>query len=339
MSTAAMLERLVVVVVVAGCSSGAAQPPARADVRPLPVQSIAAARAVAPVRAPVAAFTLTASDGTGLALSKVDARAVIEGPLAFTELHLYFRNTEARVREGTFAITLPTRAAISRFGMYEGTQVKEAEVVPKALARRAYDDFLQRRVDPALLEKAPGNQFTARVFPIPANSEKHIVLSYSQELAGEGYTLPLNGLPKIDRVDVTLTAIGADGQPHVQTLAERAWQPDRDFVAEVASTAAVADGALVAGVFDVAPTFTEAAMRSTAPDRPTALTVLVDTSASRALGYARYLEEVRALIGALARGGELHVDVIAFDQTTQPIYSGAAKELGDAQIALLAAPL
>src|SRR3954462_4770766 len=34
-------------------------------------------------------WSLTASDGSGLLLTRVDARAVVEGPLAFTELHLY----------------------------------------------------------------------------------------------------------------------------------------------------------------------------------------------------------------------------------------------------------
>ena len=50
-------------------------------------------------------------------LSRVDAKAVFEGPLAFTELHLYFHNPEDRVREGTFQITLPQHAAVSRFAM------------------------------------------------------------------------------------------------------------------------------------------------------------------------------------------------------------------------------
>src|SRR5678816_2207303 len=39
-------------------------------------------------------WTLTASDGSGLMLTRVDAKAVFEGPLAFTELHLYFHNPE-----------------------------------------------------------------------------------------------------------------------------------------------------------------------------------------------------------------------------------------------------
>src|SRR5262245_32754821 len=89
-----------------------------------------------------APWSLTASDGSGLQLARVDARGVVEGPLAFTELHLYFHNPEHRVREGTFAITLPPGAAVSRFAMENDGQMMEAEVVEKMLARRAYEDFL-----------------------------------------------------------------------------------------------------------------------------------------------------------------------------------------------------
>ena len=333
-----MLNRLVVALVVVGCSSN---PPARKEptVAAVAVQRVAAFRAaMPPVREPTPAWTLTASDGSGLRLAAVEARAVIEGPLAFTELHLRFHNPENRIREGTFAITLPSRAAISRFAMQEGDRMKEAEVVPKVLARRAYDDFLHRRIDPALLEKAAGNQFTARVFPIPANGDKHIILSYSQELTSEGYLLPLRGLPKVDNVDVTLRAIGLDGVSRRQTLAETAWQPDRDFVANVTTTSAVADGTLVAGAFEVVPTFTQVATNQIAQDRPTAITLLVDTSASRALGFARYLESVRAMIGALATRYEgLTIAVVAFDQTTQAIYRGPAKAFGEREMAAFVA--
>ena len=39
-------------------------------------------------------------------------------------------------------------------------------------AREAYEDFLHRRQDPALLEKEAGNQFPARVFPIPPRATR-----------------------------------------------------------------------------------------------------------------------------------------------------------------------
>src|SRR6516225_7252534 len=54
--------------------------------------------------APTPPVTLTASDGTGLELKTLAARAVLEGPLAFTELHLAFVNPQPRVLEGTFKI-------------------------------------------------------------------------------------------------------------------------------------------------------------------------------------------------------------------------------------------
>src|SRR5947208_10103128 len=65
--------------------------------------------------APAASVKLTASDGSGLRLASLDARGTLYGPLAFTELHFVFSNPEPRTREGTFAITLPDGAAVSRF--------------------------------------------------------------------------------------------------------------------------------------------------------------------------------------------------------------------------------
>jgi hypothetical protein len=275
-------------------------------------------------------WSLTASDGTGLQLTRVDAKAVFEGPLAFTELHLYFHNPEARRREGTFQITLPSGAAVSRFAMETDGKLVEAEVVDKMTARRAYDDFLHRRQDPALLEKGAGNQFTAKVFPIPASADKHIVISFSQQLAGTPYVLPLRGLPQTDRVDVALSVLGTDGSRTEQALHQTAWKPDRDFVSTAsASAAAVGTGTMVAAQVGIDAQSNGQAMT---PTPPAAVTVLVDTSASRAAGYARYVKTVRRFVAALATkyGATLPINVVAFDQDTQSIYSGAASGYGDA---------
>src|SRR5690349_16759467 len=202
----------VVVWALAACSGRAAesslvQPTTVASVVPLPVFETAG-YALEQQEAP---WSLTASDGSGLVLTRIDARAVYQGPLAMTELHLYFHNPEARIREGTFAITLPAGAAVSRFAMENDGQWMEAEVVEKQQARRAYEDFLHRKQDPALMEKGAGNQFTARVFPIAPKSVKHVVVSFSQELPGERYILPLRGLPKVAQLDVELATTNVDG--------------------------------------------------------------------------------------------------------------------------------
>jgi hypothetical protein len=267
-----------------------------------------------------APFSLTATDGSGLVMTRIEARAVFQGPLAFTELHLHFHNPENRVREGRFQITLPPDAAVSRFAMQHDQQWMEAEVVEKQLARRAYEDFLHRKQDPALLEKADGNQFTARVFPIPANGDKHLVLSFSQELPGQRYVLPLRGLSKVARVDVRLTTLAADGSKHDQTLSERDWTPDRDFVSTHTVASAVVSGRQVAAQLPVSASAT--------PDAPSALTILVDTSASRSVGFAAQLDGLDKLIAMLRKthGDSMKLQVVAFDQDTQPIFSGRAAE-------------
>ena len=281
----------------------------------------------APEREPNAPWSLTASDGTGLELRSVDARAVVEGPLAFTELHLSFHNPEDRTREGTFSITLPAHAAVSRFAMFEDDHFREAEVVATALARRAYDDAIHENIDPAILEKGAGNQFTARVFPIPASGDKELVISYSQELAGAGYLLPLKGLPTIANVAVSLLAVDANAGRHETVLREKQWQPDHDFWVDVETSAGLASNGVVAAAFELQPADAADA------DVPTALTLLVDTSASRAPGFRRYIERTRAFVNGLAaRYSGLTVDVIAFDQETVPIYSGSAAAFGDDQI-------
>src|ERR1700674_498403 len=143
------------------------------------------AEAVAPIQ-------LTASDGTGLRLVALEANGALEPPLAFTELHLTFENPRDARIEGRFRIALPPGAALSRFAMKgAGGDWQEGEVVERQRARLVYEDFLHRRQDPALLEQGAGNEFTARVFPIPAHGMKELIVAYSQELDA---TLPVQEL-------------------------------------------------------------------------------------------------------------------------------------------------
>ncbi len=266
---------------------------------------------------------LTTSDGTGLTLTRLDARAVVDGPLAFTELRLTFANPEDRVLEGRFAITLPERAAISRFAMKIDDRWMEAEVVERQAARRAYEDFLHRRQDPALLEKEAGNEFRARVFPIPARGEKELIVAYSQELADPDapFVLPLQGLPAVGQLDARIQVARVDSGALVwdeATLSERDWKPDRDL-AVPGSGATHALGAPGVVALRVAPELPPA------PEVITRATILVDTSASRALGFAAYARAVDELVAALGRAhAGLEVRVAAFDQDVAAVYEGAA---------------
>lgn len=293
----------------------------------------------------VSPISLTASDGTGLALVALEANGVLEPPLAFTELHLTFENPRDETIEGRFRIALPPGAALSRFAMKIGDAWQEGEVVERQRARQAYEDFLHRRQDPALLEQEAGNEFSARVFPIPARSRKELIVSYSHGLvrSGEPYVLPLLGLSRIGRLDVRVL-LGArpvakeSESPDVEVsdrrmveLHKKDWTPDRDFsvgqdrVDLVQGRAGLRHGNLA--VVRVAPTI------ETAPQEISGLYVLVDSSASRALGYAAQVSRLAELASGLSggAGGSTPFGVAAFDQEVVSIFEGTAGGFGPAE--------
>jgi hypothetical protein len=267
--------------------------------------------------APAPALSLTASDGTGLKLAVLDARGVIDGPLAFTEVRLAFDNPEARTLEGTFRITLPQGAAISRFAMRQGERWQEGEVVEKQAARQAYEDFLHRRQDPALLEQAAGNEFSARVFPIPPSGRKELIVSYSQELGPDApYALSLRGLPQVQKLDAVVSRAGDDapilGQIHLENAV-----PDRDLAVEP-SKLRPGDG-LRAGELVLLRVQPAAAAGA---DPVGSTIVLVDTSASRALGFGSQVELVDRVVAGLDPTTPLLV--AAFDQGIDTVHEGPA---------------
>jgi len=283
-------------------------------------------------------MSLTGSDGTGLKLVALQGKAVVQGPLAFTELHLSFRNQESRRREGRFSITLPPGAAISRFAMKVHGAWQEAEVVERQRARQIYEDFLHRKQDPALLEKKAGNQFRARIFPIEANSIKEIIVSYSQKLASSKtpYRLFLKGLPKIERLNLSAfvgeqvesqqgaSSLGGVSVTNKVVRVEKTdWAPEQDFIVPTQSTIGGLRHSNLA-LMRVAPKIS--AQRAAAQS----LLLLVDTSGSRAAGFYRQVEQVGAVVKHLSQtyGAKLPLHVACFDQGVGSVFEGTIGEFG-----------
>jgi hypothetical protein len=264
--------------------------------------------------------SLTTTDGTGLSMVAVFARAVVDDPLAFTELHFTFENPENRILEGRFHVALPKDAALSRLALKIDGAFQEGEVVEKEQARVAYEDALHFRRDPALLEQAAGNEYDVRVFPIRPHEKKEIIVSYTQSVTNGPYVLPLKGLPQVGSLHVE--AARAGDQKPAQTLDLASAAPNEDFVLPRR------DGAPLAGLR--AGDFAVMRVKAMFPETPDALSrvvVLVDTSASRALGLSH---ELVALANVAAGAPEARLVIAAFDQEVEPIFDGLAKDLSSA---------
>jgi hypothetical protein len=280
---------------------------------------------------------LTSSDGTGLRLQSLRANAVVEDPLALTEMHLTFQNPESRVLEGTFRITLPQGASLSRFAMKVNGVWQEGEVVEKQAARRAYEDFLHRKQDPALMEQGAGNEFSARVFPIPANGIKEIMIAYSEVIeAGAPYVLPLRGLPQLGTLDVDVHAAGSQGAALGGKsdlgfgLHQQRFTPGQDFVVEARKlprSAGLRSGDLA--ITRVVP------FATSRPEPIASALVLVDTSASRGLGLPEQARMVRSVLSKMRP--DAPVTVACFDQEVVQVYEGKAGGFGDKEVSAIIA--
>jgi Ca-activated chloride channel family protein len=124
---------------------------------------------------------------------KIDTK--INGQVATTHLEQIFRNDTAAVLEGIYFFPIPEQASIVEFAIWDGNNRLVGEVRSREEARRIYDEIVRRQRDPGLLEYAGKDLFQASIFPIPANSDKKLELTYTQVLKAEGgnvaYRYPL----------------------------------------------------------------------------------------------------------------------------------------------------
>jgi tetratricopeptide (TPR) repeat protein len=138
-------------------------------------------------------------------LDTVTITTSVVGRMAHTAVELGFFNPNARVLEGELQFPLARGQEITGMAMDFNGTLREAVPVEKGRGQAVFEDITRVRVDPALAEKTVGNNFKLRVYPIPANGRKVVVLRYEEPLTvrkGEMvYRLPLDYGERVGRLD------------------------------------------------------------------------------------------------------------------------------------------
>ena len=117
-----------------------------------------------------------------ITLEKLFVQTEVVGNIATTTYEMYFYNPNTRVLEGELSFPLGEKQNVVRFALEINGNLRDAVVVEKEKARVAFESTVRRKIDPALLEKTEGNNYKARVYPIPAKGFKRIVLTFEEEL-------------------------------------------------------------------------------------------------------------------------------------------------------------
>ncbi|MCA2976914.1 MAG: VWA domain-containing protein [Myxococcaceae bacterium] len=116
----------------------------------------------------------------GIKYQRVSAE-IVEGT-AVTKVEQVFVNSAPRQLEAHYVFPLPKGAALQDFSLWINGKKTKGEVLEKQKATEIYEGIVRRLQDPGLLEYIDSDAFRARVFPVPANGEQKIELTFSQVL-------------------------------------------------------------------------------------------------------------------------------------------------------------
>lgn len=110
---------------------------------------------------------------------------IVDGA-AVTRVEQVFVNSSSRQLEAHYVFPLPKGAALQEFYLWINGKRTKGEVLEKQKATDIYEGIVRRLQDPGLLEYVDTDAFRARVFPVPANGEQKIELTFSQVLDFSG---------------------------------------------------------------------------------------------------------------------------------------------------------
>ncbi|MGA9652065.1 VIT domain-containing protein [Pedobacter sp.] len=161
-------------------------------------------------------------------LKKLNIDVQITGNIATTVMTMTFYNNSNRILEGELTFPMPEGVSISRYALDINGKMREAVPVEKAKATEVFESIERRRVDPGLLEKVEGNNFRTRIYPMPANGSRTIIVGYEEELNFNNanaltYHLPLDYNQPIENFALKTTVFESILKP------ELGEQPDGSF--------------------------------------------------------------------------------------------------------------
>jgi len=159
-----------------------------------------------------------------MVLQDLSVDILVIGQTAVTTMEMTFYNPNSRVMEGEFQFPLANGQQVSRFALDINGKMREGVVVDKALGRKAFEDIVRRGIDPGLLEKTEGNNFKARVYPMPAKGTRRVLIAFEQELherdGQDYYFLPITANVTLKnfkvRTEVVSRFVKADIQNSLQ---------------------------------------------------------------------------------------------------------------------------
>jgi TonB-dependent SusC/RagA subfamily outer membrane receptor len=152
-------------------------------------------------------------------VKKMNIRVTSDAFTATTFIEMEFYNPTATEMEGLYNFQLEQGQAITAFQLDLFGKYRDGSIEEKWKATNAYNTIVGKRVDPALLTMNFPNNYSLRIYPVPAKSSRKITMTIQQLLQIEKekavYKLPLNSNDIIEELNVQVEVKGSTGFPSV----------------------------------------------------------------------------------------------------------------------------
>ncbi len=184
-------------------------------------------------------------------LQSLDIQVDVTGNIATTKFTMTFKNRTGKILEGELLFPLPDGVTASHYALDINGKMREAVPVEKVKATQVFEEIVQRRIDPGLLERVEGNNFRTRIYPIPSHGTRTISIGYEQELTVENgslnYTLPMeyketienfalkavvwqgSVQPRTDRNNANGLIFDKEGTNYIASLSRKDFKPERSI--------------------------------------------------------------------------------------------------------------
>ena len=152
-------------------------------------------------------------------VKKMDIRVKTDAFTATTFIELEFYNPTDTEMEGLYSFQLNPGQAITAFQLDLFGKYRDGSIEEKWKATNAYNTIVGKRVDPALLKMDSYNNYSLRIYPVPAKRSRRITMTIQQLLTIEResaiYELPLKINDIIEQLNVSIGVNGSSGFPAV----------------------------------------------------------------------------------------------------------------------------
>ena len=170
---------------------------------------VAALLSPIPLRGDAGVLIPSGSSTPDPAILSLDQMAVdirIDNGDARVAIRQVFASHRSNVLEGDYRFSMPSRATLSDFAVWDGVTRIPGVILERRRAEEIYESLKQQQIDPGLLQQGePGTEgaseaarssvFSARIVPIPGYGTKRLELEYHETVPVENlksvFALPL----------------------------------------------------------------------------------------------------------------------------------------------------